>query len=367
MQWLYVFLGVSCLLMAGMLLTINCRSRFWLAGFLFFLSSYLGLIVLDAQDYYISPKLYFLLLSVIFLPGPLLLGYISHISTHAHVSVRDFLPMALPLLMLWVCNDIFPHVSWWQTAIDVDYEQAGYMALFNLLSAFAGVTMLVYVASAAILLRTLKKNWAGYQSQTLPKSWHQMAQVILATVLVTICQVWSAFGHPAGDAVSIGDIGFILYVLFFLYIAASTAWENFKTLNFSPLIAGESLAHEEPDAQKADVDMQLAAVQLREVVLEQGVYLQSDLTLSMLAQTLASTPNKLSMIINQGYGKTFYEFINDLRVQFAAKMLLEHPEFTITQVMYDSGFTAKSTFYSHFKKAHKRTPSEYRAQHHASL
>ncbi len=366
MQWLYIFLSVSCLLMAGMLLTINCRSRFWLAGFLFFLASYLGLIVLDAQDFYISPKLYFLLLSVIFIPGPLLLGYISHISTHAHVSARDFLPVALPLLVIWISGDIFPQVPWWQTAIAVDYEQAGYTALFNLLSAFAGVIMLVYVASSAILLRKLKNNWASYQSQTLPKSWHQMAQVLFATILVTICQVWSAFGHPAGDAVSIGDIAFILYVLFFLYIAASTAWENFKALNFSPLIAGEPLAHEESEAQKVDADMKLAAVQLREVILEQGVYLRSDLTLSMLAQTLSSTPNKLSMIINQGYGQTFYEFINDLRVQFAARMLLDHPDFTITQVMYDSGFTAKSTFYSHFKKAHKLTPSGYRAQHHAS-
>lgn len=363
MLGLYIFLGISCLLMAGMLLMIDCRSRYWLSAFLFFLASYLGLIILDAQDFYISPKLYFILLTIIFLPGPLLLGYISHISTHAHVTLRDFLPMTLPIMVLWLCSDIFSYVPWWQTAIDVDYEQAGYTALFNLVSAFAGLTMLVYVAAAVVLLRRLKHNWASYQSQTLPKSWHKMAQVLVATILVTICQVVSAFGHPAGDAVSLGDIGFILYVLFFLYIAADTAWENWKVASFSPLIPGEPIGTNEEASQKADEDIKLAGAQLRQTILDQGVYLRSDLTLSMLAQALGSTPNKLSMIINQGHGQTFYEFINDLRVQFAANLLLDKPEYTITQVMYDAGFTAKSTFYSHFKKAHKLTPSEYRAQH----
>jgi len=175
--------------------------------------------------------------------------------------------------------------------------------------------------------------------------------------------VVSAFGHPAGDAVSIGDIGFILYVLFFLYMAADTAWENWKAASFSPLIPGEPIGTDEEASQKADADMKLAGAQLRQTILDQGVYLRSDLTLSMLAQALGSTPNKLSMIINQGHGQTFYEFINDLRVQFAVNLLLDKPEYTITQVMYDAGFTAKSTFYSHFKKAHKMTPSEYRAQH----
>lgn len=70
MQLMYITLACACLGMVVALQRVSCRSRLWLSAFLTFLAAYLGLILLDAQAFHISPKLYFLLLSIVFLPGP---------------------------------------------------------------------------------------------------------------------------------------------------------------------------------------------------------------------------------------------------------------------------------------------------------
>lgn len=189
---------------------------------------------------------------------------------------------------------------------------------------------------------------------------------MVATLLVTFVQVISAFGHPSGDRVSIGDIAFTLYVMYFIVLAVQTALDR-----RSPEITNETmlegdLSDQLPQMQAQhtqDLDgKQQDCIEIKEKVLSQALHLQSDLTLGALAQALNTTPHKLSIAINTGLGVTFYEFINDLRCRYAAQALIEFPEKTITDVLYEAGFTAKSTFYHHFKKAYGKTPSQYRKQ-----
>lgn len=332
-----------------------------------FLSFYLGLILLDAQDFYISPSSYFLLLSSIFLPGPLLLGYISHISTEPHVTARDFIPAALPLLIVLTCSDSLADGIVFGFAQQPDYETNTYVGLFNLISAMAGLLMIVYIVSSVRLLVKLRSNWADYQSQTLPRSWHKMVQVMGITLCVTLIQVISAFGHPSGDSVSIGDLAFIGFVGYFIYLTIQTAFANIRPLSAeSELIEEGALSqryHCETGAQlQAFEEVKAECEGMRAQVIQHGYHLKNDLTLPNLAVALNMTPNKLSMSINSGLGITFYEFINDLRIATAAELLIKHPEKSITDVFFEAGFTAKSTFYSHFKKVHGMTPTQYRQQ-----
>jgi len=91
-------------------------------------------------------------------------------------------------------------------------------------------------------------------------------------------------------------------------------------------------------------------------------YLNSDLTLSDLANQLHMTRNDLSQTINQTYDMTFSTFINKYRVE-EAKDLLQNPghqHHTILTIAFDSGFSSKSTFNTAFKRFTGLTPSEYR-------
>lgn len=367
MEWVYGLLAVVCFSLACLLLAVNCRSRYWLSSFMLFLSFYLGLILLDAQAFYISPSLYFLLLTSIFLPGPLLLGYISHISTAPHVTARDFIPATLPLFVVLTCSDSLADGPMFGFSQQSDYQTDVYVGLFNLISAMAGSLMLVYILSSVRMLLKLRSNWADYQSQTLPQSWHKMVQVMAMTLLVTLFQVVSAFGHPSGDSVSIGDLAFIGFVGYFITLTIQTAIANIRSGSADlGLIEGGVLSQrysEEMNNQAQRLDeIKTECEQMRSYVVEQGFHLQHDLSLPNLASALNMSANKLSMSINSGLGTTFYEFINDLRVATAADHLLKYPDKSITDVLFEAGFTAKSTFYSHFKKVHGVTPTQYRQQ-----
>ncbi|MBE8716069.1 AraC family transcriptional regulator [Cellvibrio polysaccharolyticus] len=93
-------------------------------------------------------------------------------------------------------------------------------------------------------------------------------------------------------------------------------------------------------------------------------YLQADLTLDTLADTLALPARDLSMIINRHFGNNFYEFVNQYRIQEAQRMLCaaEYREKTITDIYLEAGFNSKSVFNTFFKKIVGKTPSQYRQQ-----
>ena len=368
MEWIYGLLMLVCVVMTCLLLRVNCRSRYWLSGFMLFLSAYLGLILLDAQAFYIAPILYFLLLSIIFLPGPLLLGYISHISTESHVSARDFIPVCLPGVTVVTCWGLIENNHRGLLSNQMAYQTDSYVGLFNLVSAMAGLVMLMYLLVSIGLLIRLKQHWAGYQSQTLPKSWHKMVQVMAVTLMVTVLQVLSAFVNPSGDRVSIGDLAFIGFVIYFIVLAVQTTLENRAPPLISDLIHEtigrdfHEVTEHTNEQYESDESIEQIGINIKHQILADQLHLQSELTLPSLAMMLDTTPHKLSMYINKGFGVSFYEFINDLRIGYAANLLLEHPSKPITDVLFEAGFTAKSTFYSHFKKVHGVTPTQFRKQ-----
>jgi AraC-like DNA-binding protein len=91
------------------------------------------------------------------------------------------------------------------------------------------------------------------------------------------------------------------------------------------------------------------------------LFTEPELSLSMLAGKIKVHPNYLSQVINEKEGKTFFEYINMLRVEeFKRLMALpESKQFTIMSLAYDCGFNAKSSFNKNFKKVTGQSPSEY--------
>lgn len=63
--------------------------------------------------------------------------------------------------------------------------------------------------------------------------------------------------------------------------------------------------------------------------------------------------------MKQRTGKTFVEFLNDLRLGFAARKLIETNE-SITDICYSCGFNNISNFNRFFKRKQHCTPSEFR-------
>ena len=92
------------------------------------------------------------------------------------------------------------------------------------------------------------------------------------------------------------------------------------------------------------------------------IYMDPDITLDKLAESLKILPRDLSSLINRHFGINFYEFINRYRIEEAKRMLSseEYKATTITDIYLKVGFNSKSVFYTFFKKLEGMTPSQCR-------
>ncbi len=99
-----------------------------------------------------------------------------------------------------------------------------------------------------------------------------------------------------------------------------------------------------------------------ESILEKDrVYLESDLSLSGLAEKLETTTNNLSWVLNNVYKKTFYELINEYRIHDFIHRIQEnqHKQLTLFSIALEVGFNSKSTFNKAFKSITHQTPTNY--------
>lgn len=91
-------------------------------------------------------------------------------------------------------------------------------------------------------------------------------------------------------------------------------------------------------------------------------YLDATLTLQKLATHLGTNRQYLSNYINRVKGKTFYEYINDFRLEEAKNILdnwdNEHPR-SMDDIAALSGFNSYSTFLRSFVKKYDVSPSKY--------
>ena len=93
---------------------------------------------------------------------------------------------------------------------------------------------------------------------------------------------------------------------------------------------------------------------------EQRLYLNKNLTLADLAQALNTNRTYVSQYLSQVRGQTFYDYINQLRIQqVSIPMLKEHPEYTLEYVASQSGFASISTFRRAFLKLTGLSPRQY--------
>ncbi|MBN1534504.1 MAG: AraC family transcriptional regulator [Spirochaetes bacterium] len=95
---------------------------------------------------------------------------------------------------------------------------------------------------------------------------------------------------------------------------------------------------------------------------EEKVYLNSEITLPVLAGKLAMPVHHLSQVINQAYHKNFFEFISHHRIM-AAREMLSSPvggDQRIVDVCYRVGFNTVSAFNKSFKKITGLTPTQFR-------
>ena len=91
-------------------------------------------------------------------------------------------------------------------------------------------------------------------------------------------------------------------------------------------------------------------------------YLNPDFQLMDLRQVLPLNRTYLSQLINAQYGCSFYQWVNDLRIKEAKRLMTEQPEMTIEEVSKQCGFSYRRNFSRTFVEITGMTPSEWRSR-----
>tara|TARA_R110002020_G_scaffold189446_1_gene388402 strand:- start:394 stop:1506 length:1113 start_codon:yes stop_codon:yes gene_type:complete len=89
------------------------------------------------------------------------------------------------------------------------------------------------------------------------------------------------------------------------------------------------------------------------------------LTLSRVSKRLSVPARSVSVAVNRVTGRSFSDLLNDRRISLAIRLMGDDPERSLLDIMYATGFGAKSNFYTQFKRRMGMTPAAYRVRDNA--
>lgn len=110
-----------------------------------------------------------------------------------------------------------------------------------------------------------------------------------------------------------------------------------------------------------DNEVQQVAAVIKQLITEQQLFLDPDLTLNRLARKAGIPSRQISEAINQIEQQSISQLLNHYRIEHAKHLLLTTDD-TITQVYLSSGYQTKSNFNRAFSNITGTTPSQFRRQ-----
>lgn len=115
------------------------------------------------------------------------------------------------------------------------------------------------------------------------------------------------------------------------------------------------------DVQSVEVDSDLVTLceKLEARLTEQQLFLNSDLTLDLLARKWVIPARQISRAVNAVRGCNVSQWINSFRIHYAQHLLLTTAA-PVTSIMLEAGFATKSNFNREFVRISGVSPTEFR-------
>lgn len=189
---------------------------------------------------------------------------------------------------------------------------------------------------------------------------HRFAVLWLRNLLVALTLLiigWTISG--LWNLVSpLGYTGFMWLYLLIAAVAIYLGVEGWRhaQLPFPPML--DALA--EPPAAGPTRDWAAIGRQWADQVEAQGWDADPELSLPRLARLLGTNSNHLSRALNEGLGRNFSTFVNELRARRVMARLAQDNEARLLDIALEAGFSSKASFNRAFLAVTGTTPSAYR-------
>lgn len=103
-------------------------------------------------------------------------------------------------------------------------------------------------------------------------------------------------------------------------------------------------------------------IKIEKKVRAEKLFLREDLSIEILSDMLNSNRTYISASINECTSKSFSTWINDLRVNYAIKLMHKDTTLDTKRLALQCGFSTNETFYKNFKQRCGVKPSQYLVQ-----
>ena len=114
------------------------------------------------------------------------------------------------------------------------------------------------------------------------------------------------------------------------------------------------------DKKIEDTDAAQMILELEEIIEQEKLFKDANLSLSDVAKKMNILPHRLSQLINDNMRSNYSSFVNKYRIEEAKKLIATNDQFTLEAIGYECGFNSRSTFYATFKKYVGTTPAKYK-------
>ncbi len=171
---------------------------------------------------------------------------------------------------------------------------------------------------------------------------------LLVFILVLDTTIALDFAFNAGSNVSMlisyGTIPLIVVLLAVLMTLPSLV----------PGAKATGMAAQNADQNDTDLEARIHAL-----MVDDGLFLDPELTVQRLAKRLHVPARQVSTAINRTNSINVSQYVNKYRLQHAADLLQGSNE-SVTKIAEKSGFMTRSNFYREFQRVYGCSPSDYR-------
>lgn len=353
MEFNFILTGLV-LMLSFVTFSLSNRMNKYSNIYLTFLFSLLTLIFILhlMAEYFFDEKygLDIIIESIKFLIPSLLYLCIYHFVNNSNHFLKKHYPLFIPSIIVAVILIFLNITETNRSFLESNYEIIDAFLLITLIL----FSVITFYLEIKMLLRH-KKNILNIHSNIKGVSLNWIYNLILTFSLILIVHLFFE--------ISSEDNYFTYFFNFILVI--SLLYAGYHIVQQRDIY--DTYYHNTEIQKEKIIDKSLVleiAKKLQHIMEEEKLFLNKDLSLTILSTKLNTTTHIMSYLINTHYNVNFYSYINKFRLDYS-KSLLNNPNkkhLSIEGIAYESGFGSKSTFNTLFKKDTGTTPSQYKME-----
>jgi AraC-like DNA-binding protein len=307
----------------------------------------------------ISPHLFFIGTSFIFLAAPAFYLYVKSLAFRDFKLHKHHLLHALPFVFATSIFAVYFHLN--PIAIKrailygVNYFPPNFWIFYNIIVLSQ---ILVYFIIDFIILKNYRREIRQQYSSVNNINLSWLSFILYAFIIawfssVTVFVSRNYFWNILDQLVFLNFFAFFLFFNYIFYKGLAHP-EIFSGVEEKPKYVSSKLTTDEAESY---------LVRLNTFMDKEKPYLNPTLTLKELSTELSIPSRYLSQIINEHMQSNFYDYISKYRIEEAKKLLSDLScDKTVLEILYEVGFNSKSSFNTAFKKFTGITPSRFKKE-----